>query len=244
MNDGQNIPIEWVLKRRVLTHVLFWGGGLLLFAMLAIWSPSYWWHQLLNYAILLPVQMVAAYLFVYYQLPKLLMQRRFLMFLLSLVVSTYLFSLIARLSVIYVLEPLTRTEFEQESVWEVLTDPVYLLFNYFPLVYIYTFLMWALKSFKSTYEERHRAAILEKEKAETELKFLKAQVQPHFLFNTLNSLYALTLTKSDTAPQVVLKLSELLDYMLYHVNERRVAFSRELKLLQDYIELEQLRYGD
>lgn len=76
---------------------------------------------------------------------------------------------------------------------------------------------------------------------ETELQFLKNQINPHFLFNTLNNLYALTLKKSELAPDVVLKLSEMLRYMLYECNEKEVALEKEMKYIENYIELEKIR---
>jgi LytS/YehU family sensor histidine kinase len=82
------------------------------------------------------------------------------------------------------------------------------------------------------------------EKLTAELQLLKAQVHPHFLFNTLNNLYSLTLLKSDHAPEVVLKLSALLRYMLYECNAPLVPLHREIRMMQDYVELEKLRYGD
>lgn len=69
-------------------------------------------------------------------------------------------------------------------------------------------------------------------------------MHPHFLFNTLNNLYALTLRKADNSPAVVLKLSELLSYMLYDCNAPEVSLEKEIAFMQNYIGLEQLRYGD
>lgn len=76
---------------------------------------------------------------------------------------------------------------------------------------------------------------------QSELRFLKSQINPHFLFNTLNNLYALTLKKSDKAPEIVLKLSEIMRYMLYECNERRVPLSREIHYIYNYLDLERLR---
>lgn len=93
--------------------------------------------------------------------------------------------------------------------------------------------------------ERDRASQrLEKEKIEAELNFLKAQIHPHFLFNTLNNLYALTLKKSDKASEVVLKLSHLLSYLLYEGNEPQVPLDKELEVIRTYVALEKIRYGD
>ena len=79
------------------------------------------------------------------------------------------------------------------------------------------------------------------ESMQSELRFLKSQINPHFLFNTLNSLYALTLKKDDKAPDIVIKLSEMMRYMLYECNEPRVPLRKEINYLQNYLDLERLR---
>ena len=76
---------------------------------------------------------------------------------------------------------------------------------------------------------------------QSELRFLKSQINPHFLFNTLNNLYALTLQKSDKAPNIVLKLSEIMRYMLYECNERKVLLTKEIQYIHNYLDLERLR---
>ena len=102
----------------------------------------------------------------------------------------------------------------------------------------------SVKLFEYWFINQKRNQELEKEKMESELKFLKSQIHPHFLFNTLNNLYALTLDKSDRAPEVVVKLSDLLSYMLYECNVAETQLAKEVKLLQDYMELEKIRYSD
>lgn len=84
---------------------------------------------------------------------------------------------------------------------------------------------------------------LETQTMQSELRFLKSQINPHFLFNTLNNLYALTLKKSDEAPEIVIKLSEMMRYMLYECNEKRVLLSKEVNYLRNYLDLERLRQG-
>ena len=85
---------------------------------------------------------------------------------------------------------------------------------------------------------------LEKQRMQSELKFLRTQINPHFLFNTLNSLYALTLKKSDIAPDIVIQLSDIMRYMLYETNEKRVLLAKEIDYLQNYMDLERLRIGN
>jgi two-component system, LytTR family, sensor kinase len=83
---------------------------------------------------------------------------------------------------------------------------------------------------------------LETRTMQSELNFLKSQINPHFLFNTLNSLYALSLKKSDEAPEVVLKLSEMMRYMLYECNEKNVPLNKEVAYIRNYLSLEKLRH--
>ncbi len=78
---------------------------------------------------------------------------------------------------------------------------------------------------------------------QTELNFLKTQINPHFFFNTLNNLYSLALNRSEQTPEVILKLSHLMSYMLYESNEARVSLEKEVNYLQDYVDLEKLRFG-
>jgi LytS/YehU family sensor histidine kinase len=78
----------------------------------------------------------------------------------------------------------------------------------------------------------------------TELKYLRTQIQPHFFFNTLNSLYALTLSKSDNAPRLVIKLSEMMEYILYEVQSSKARLLQEINHINNFIDIECLRYGD
>ena len=100
----------------------------------------------------------------------------------------------------------------------------------------------ALKQHSVSNRLMQREKSLQKEKLETELNFLKAQINPHFLFNTLNSIYALALKKSDDTADVVVKLSKLLRFVLYEAQAKTIAIDREIQFLKDYIELESIRY--
>ena len=82
------------------------------------------------------------------------------------------------------------------------------------------------------------------EKQQAELNYLKSQTNPHFLFNTLNNIYALAKDKSDLAPESILRLSKMLRYMLYETSGPYIAIEQELKIVSDYIALEKLRYDD
>jgi len=85
---------------------------------------------------------------------------------------------------------------------------------------------------------------LENEKLIAELAFLKSQINPHFLFNSLNNIYSLAYQKADKTPEAILKLSEIMRYMLYESNVDKVALSDEIRYLENYIELQKLRFKD
>src|SRR5204862_2273594 len=82
------------------------------------------------------------------------------------------------------------------------------------------------------------------EKQEAELNYLRSQTNPHFLFNTLNNIYSLTRDKSDVAPESILRLSKILRFMLYETSGKFIPVENELKIMNDYIELEKLRYDE
>lgn len=94
------------------------------------------------------------------------------------------------------------------------------------------------------YRDQKDIVALKEQKKTTELNLLKHQLNPHFLFNTLNNLYALALKKSDKTPSVIAKLSEILDYILYQCKDNYVPLSKEIELLENYITLEKIRYGN
>jgi len=113
-------------------------------------------------------------------------------------------------------------------------------FGIYSVVAIVVVLHLARKWFISQQERQQ----LKNDKLEAELKYLKAQVHPHFLFNTLNNLYSLTITDSKKAPDVVYKLSQLMSYMLYDSNKPFVPLQKEIDYIENYITLEKIRYED
>lgn len=98
-----------------------------------------------------------------------------------------------------------------------------------------------LESVQLHRRQEHEASQVKNEKLETEMKFLKSQINPHFLFNVLNNVYTLSLIKSDQTPEVVMKLSEMLRYVLYECNQPRVSLRQEKQYIDHYIELQQLK---
>lgn len=116
-------------------------------------------------------------------------------------------------------------------------------FNLFTLrdTFIFQFAMVVVLSLLLRLE--NKLAQIKNEKLKAEVSYLKAQINPHFLFNTLNSIYALALTKSPKAPSAILKLSDIMRYVVLESDTEKVSLEKELNYISDYIELQKLRVG-
>jgi two-component system, LytTR family, sensor kinase len=95
---------------------------------------------------------------------------------------------------------------------------------------------------KQALDEKDLLAALQKDNNFFKLRYLRAQLNPHFLFNTLNSIYSLSLQKSDKAPEAVVKLADIMRYLIYECNEDRIPLDKEIEFIRNYIEIEKIRF--
>jgi two-component system LytT family sensor kinase len=114
------------------------------------------------------------------------------------------------------------------------------LFSLYGLVLFYMASI-SLRFIQKWQEDEKRNREIEKEKITSELTFLRQQINPHFLFNALNSIYAMTINTSETASNTILKLSSILRYMLYETENRLVNLKDEINIINDYIDLQKIR---
>jgi sensor histidine kinase YesM len=230
---------------RLARHVSFWVATVVFFTV--IYSNKFNGEGLASLGIslgealiFLPTHLVATYLVMYWVIPRHLLRGRYGLALASMVGITVFTGLFSCLLAEYGIVPFRRSLG--------LAQPYNTLMAGFMAglrgANTVAGFAAAIKLTKYWYHKNQLTQQLEKEKLTAELQLLKAQVHPHFLFNTLNNLYSLTLLKSDHAPEVVLKLSALLRYMLYECNAPQVPLGKEVRMMQDYVELERLRYGD
>ena len=162
---------------------------------------------------------------------------------------SYLLFFIIGLCVFYIVRTELIFIFINENVWpESQTPQKAYEFNHILVVILIGIydvgLITTIKLTAGWIYQRKRVENLQAIQLKTELQFLKAQIQPHFFFNTLNNLYALTLVNSKQAPEVVLKLSKIMEYILYDAKEPKVRLLNEIKYIQNYIDLEKLRFGE
>jgi len=228
---------------RIPIHILFWILVLVFYTLLFGNENRDYTGALKFVIILLPITVVTTYFLNYYLVPKFLLTKKYLHFALY-----FLYTLIISITL-----ELNAVMFSLIAVSDFgMTQMSPASFNIFYLIaanYLVVFLAVAIKLLNHWYQIQNQNLLLEKEGMEIELKLkeaelrlLKAQIHPHFLFNTLNNLYGLALTGSEKTPDIVLKISSLLDFMLYRSTQQRVRLTEEVDYIKDYIELEKLRY--
>jgi two-component system LytT family sensor kinase len=220
-------------------HALFWlcyyvFGALISLSIHHIYDPRFY-AELLS---LLPPDMLMVYINLYLLVPAFLMKKNYPLYFLTVLLNM---SAISTINIgLHHLYTVSGSPFFAGNSDLTVANVASQLFNSIYLVGLTT----GLKFFKDSMEQRQRIQQHERQQIALELSFLKAQVHPHFFFNTLNNLYSLTLQRSELAPEVVLKLSSLMSYMLYESSAPYVPLEKEIANLEDYIALEQLRFGN
>ena len=227
---------------RIKWHILFWLVYIFsyTFMPIALGEDDSVIKDLQFVLLQLPLKIFATYTLVYYFLPRFILKKRYFAFVLLILPLSFILGLGQRYLMAAILYPIYYPESLEQ--WGLIYWPK--VFYAAIETYAIAVVAAVIKLLKQWFQTQQLTNSLKQEKLAAELKFLKAQIHPHFLFNTLNNLYALTLKKSPKAPEVVLKLSDLLDYMLYECNVSKVTLEKEIKMLENYIELEKIRYGD
>lgn len=232
-------------KNRLTRHITFWCVYFLLILSggSIVYTYSFYQVIILKTCYLVP-QIFMAYYIACFIIPGLFIKKKYVLFTLFLLIGTYLYSSLLRILVIHIAEPFLRTSpFSQESIIEILTDFRQLLIysvSFFSVSLVFLFVKFLVNYIRI----KEEGLMLDKERAEAELKALRSQLHPHFLFNTLNNIYTLSLENSNKTPESIAKLAGILDHILYRCNTKFILLSSEIELLKNYISLEKLRYDD
>lgn len=239
--------ISTLAKKRVFQHIGFWLIVLLALTVLYSAGMPGFWVTLGIISMFLPIHMFYFYVVGYILIPKYFQKKSYVHFFVLLILCVTFTMVSFRLLEILVADPLLYAAVKindptvvwhklEGTVWEQFKKPTYLI-SAFEQTNIFVWIALSIKFFKMWFERRQAAL-------EAELNFLKGQLHPHFLFNTLNNLYALTLNQSPRSPSVVIGLSEMLRYMLYEANTDVVELEKDEKIVQSYINLEKIRYEE
>ena len=247
MTDKVEYIIQLLRKSksvRIIYHILFWIVVALFYFFLFSWNSAFSEATIIFSAGLLPVAIAETYFFNYFLVPRYLWKKRygkfFLLSFYALLTGVWLSFLIVFYTLIYILN-------NKDAIDPSVLHPELQVMT---LNFIVFFAI-AVKQIKRAFFMQQEKNEIEKAQLNTELKLkeaelklLKAQIHPHFLFNTLNNLYGLALEKSDDAPDLVLRLSDILDYILYRCDEKSVLLSDEITNLKNYMEIEKIRYSE
>jgi len=232
------------IKYRILIHSLFWLLVLSFYTLLFGSENSDYTGAFQFVIMLLPITIATTYFLNYYLIPRYVLKKKYFLFILYFIYS-FIISITLGLNVV-LLTFVVIADFNAGNMVPASFNIIYLIAgNYLVVLFAVTIKLvskWNTVEKKNLLLEK-KSMEMELRLKEAELKLLKAQIHPHFLFNTLNNLYGLVLAGSENAPQIVLKISSLLDYMLYKSNKPYVSIASEVQYIKDYLELEKLRYS-
>ena len=236
--------------QRYIRHVVFWlGWGLYFFATMSFLETQTNAPPRLEYSIrsfpgfihgLLPfcIHILACYALIYFFLPRYLLKAKYISLLVGIILLGFVMVQATRF-VDTIVIPFLKGSADSAAI------PYYFsvfsgLISAIKIIAVAA----AIKLVKYWWLKQKEKESLEKEKIETDLQLLKAQIHPGFLFYTLNNIHSFALKASPKAPEMLLKLSDILSFMLYECNDKRVPLEKEIRMLKDYMTLERLRYGD
>lgn len=222
---------------QLFQHLFFWIISMVLFTVFLVYSRGDFSFNDLDFRTTVSIVVtvlflsVSVYINLWWLIPAFFNRRKFWQFTLLELANITLFILL-NYWVSYLFEGGQHPNIIAEITAE------------FILVLIFLIVSTLLKSMRDSItlqDVELKMKDVEKQKVEAELRALKAQVNPHFFFNTLNSLYSLSLDKSDKAPEMILKLSDLMRYVIYGSRDENVPVSQQLEFLKSYVYLEQAR---
>ena len=236
-----------ILKRNYwwLRHLMFW---IIYFIVFSLWFG----FDINNYQTAIETTIVftpATFIYIYgvinWLVPKYLIKGKYLNFCLLFSAWMMVGLIMNYLTRYYILLPLRGVQ--PNYSFDLSNSNTYReVFAFGSFVVMNTVAMFGgfIKFFKYWYIAQQQKQQAQNEKLKAELELLKAQLHPHFLFNTLNNLYSLVYEKSDKAPNMLIRLSGLLSYVLYECKANEVLLSKEISIIKDYVSLEKERYGE
>lgn len=235
----ENIKLNADKEITIRHHIIFW-------SIYFIFNVLRWgsYHNDFGYSLRtnligFPIHMTLCYFNVYVLMPKLVFQKKYLIYIVTLLLSLFIM-LLVKFNLTFF--------FENGNVWPEGQEIDKLTLNYsidmmIGELYVITFVT-AIKVSMDWLKEHKRASDLEKAKLETELLFLRTQISPHFFFNTLNNIYSLALSNSTKTPKIIIKLSELMRYLLHETKDRKQSLDKEIMCIQNYLDIERMRFDE
>ncbi|NOR75487.1 MAG: hypothetical protein GQ525_10050 [Draconibacterium sp.] len=227
---------------KITGHLIFWVSSITLFTL-----SFYFYEEQIDLNLIVKAFItnigfaVGVYFNIYYLLPKFLKHKHYIFYIFWLIVLVTLSSLLIQFLFIYPFHKL----FGSSELFATFNANTHSAFFFATLGYIViTSLLKLIKEWLAMQDLNLKLAKSERQKLEAELKSLKGQLNPHFLFNSLNNIYSLALIKSDKVPELILKLSDLMRHIIYESKENYISLDKELDFVDNFIALQKIRTAD
>lgn len=227
-------------RKEILIHAIVWIAIILFFLFITSSGGSIKYKNIVVFVYFGIINISIFYINYAYILPRFLINQRYKILAIS-VVSLVLVSGLIKYGLAYTFKEIVLDGGREKQMHRTF------LGYYVGAIFTSTFFIFLSTAFRfSVYwfvNEKLRKN-LENEKLTAELAFLKSQINPHFLLNSLNNIYSLAYQRAEKTPEAILKLSEIMRYMLYESNDAQVELAKEVRYLENYIELQKIRYKD
>ncbi len=225
-------------KQLIALHVFYWVVFMIFFGFFNGIRNENLATGFIREISILPGRLLGVYFIIYGLIPWFLEKNKYVHFIGFTLLTLIIAGLLQRIFFHLIYYPLFVPNETASRLWD-----FYRIMDEIFSINTALILPLSFELFRRWYINQQKANKLAREKAEAELNFLKSQINPHFLFNTLNNIYGLSLKSSEQVPHIILKLSAILSTILYDCNVERISIEKEVKLISNYIDLESLRYG-
>ncbi len=224
---------------RILSHIVFWVSYIVFFFLqYKFFSKDFdAVASISSLSLTALVDIIAAYFTVYFLFPKFLFKKKYFLFISIFLLSAIVAIILQRVLLYYITIPVFYSEGidKIKSFWHI--NPFYSFVNIYSVVGLFA----VIKLVKYWYQNQQSKIELENKNKTSELALLRTQLNPHFLFNTLNNIDTLISIDQEKASDAVIKLSEIMRFVLYEANSDRISLDKEISYLESYISLQQLR---
>lgn len=230
---------------RIALHCAFWTGVLFFYTYFFGYNTADFNYVLSFSIFLMPITIATTYFSIYKLLPDYFLTKQYFRFGLYTIYTFVISSYLIVFSIFYGLIYLSKFNYQDMPI--ISRNILFVMIGvYLVVILVSAFKLLKLNHKASAKNNKLQSKILETQLKlkEQELNYLKMQIQPHFLFNTLNTMYGFALKKADETPEMILKLSNLLDYLLYEIDKPKVSLLQEIEHIDDYIALEKMRFND
>lgn len=201
--------------------------------------PATFFISLRNQVLEIPGKLLLVYINLFILLPYLLLRSKYVEYLMGLLLSIVFMAWIQKVIAINIFLPLLFPKLQVNDAMFSVAKFIQYTASAFSLLFFTS----AIKILLEWQNNQKHTQELEKRRMSTELELLRTQLSPHFFFNTLNSLYGLAMESSKNTANMILRLSDMMNYMLYESNSKDVLASKEIDAIVNYVELEKIRYG-